>query len=361
MRAAVLQAVGDKHLDLCYDIEMVEPTSHEVVVRITHTGICHSDVSAMNGTIPQDVPCVLGHEGAGVVEAVGSEVTATQPGDHVIAVWSPPCGQCEVCLVHQKPNLCSAIMYHPDRLRPPFSQGGTDIAAMARTGTFTEYTVLYEHGVVKIDDDIPLDIASLVGCGVMTGVGAAINTAKVQPGSKVVVFGAGGVGVSAIQGARIAGAAEIVAVDINADKFDKIKEFGATHAVIPEELDDLKSELTSGHGFDYAFECIGIPSVMRTAYEQTRRGGTCCIVGVGRLDEFVQFNAFELFYNEKKLIGSYYGGVDARVDFHRLLRLWRHGQLDLEGMISRRLTFDQINDGIDAVRRGEVVRQVVEF
>jgi len=361
MKAAVLRAVGDEHLDLRHDIEMVEPTPQEVVLKITHTGICHSDVSAMNGTIPQEAPCVLGHEGAGVIEAVGEEVTSVKPGDHVIAVWSPPCGQCEVCIQHNRPNLCSAIMFHPDRLRPPFRQNGTEVQAMARTGTFTEYTLLSEHGVVKIEDDIPLDIASLIGCGVMTGVGAAINTAQVEPGSSVVVFGAGGVGVSAIQGARIAGASEIVAVDINTDKFSLIKQFGATHTVTPEDLDDVKNELTSGHGFDYAFECIGNPAVMRTAYDQTRRGGTCCIVGVGRLDEFVQFNAFEMFYNEKKLIGSYYGGADTRTDFHRLLRLWKYGQLDLEGMITRRLKFDDINDGIDAVRRGEVIRQVVEF
>lgn len=361
MRAAVLRAVGDEYLDLREDIEAVDPLPNEVMLKITHTGICHSDVSAMNGTIPQDAPCVLGHEGAGVVEAVGSQVTSVQPGDHVIAVWSPPCGSCEVCVEHHRPNLCSAIMFHPDRLRPPFRQGKEEILAMARTGTFCEYTVLSEHGVVKIEDDIPLDIASLIGCGVMTGVGAAINTAKVQPGSSVVVFGAGGVGVSAIQGARIGGAAEIVAVDINTDKFDDIKQLGATHTVTPDQLDDLKGELTGGHGFDYAFECIGKPEVMRTAYDQTRRGGTCCIVGVGRLDEFVQFNAFELFYNEKLLLGSYYGGADTRVDFHRLLRLWKQGKLDLESMITRRLSFDQINDGIDAVRRGEVVRQVVEL
>ena len=361
MRAAVLRAVGDEYLDLCDDVEMVDPLPGEVVLRITHTGICHSDVSAMNGTIPQDAPCVLGHEGAGIIESVGADVTSVKPGDHAIAVWSPPCGQCEVCIEHDRPNLCSAIMFHPDRLRPPFRQDSTEIAAMARTGTFTEYTVLPEPGVVKIDEDIPLDIASLIGCGVMTGVGAAINSAKVQPGSKVVVFGAGGVGVSAIQGARIGGAAEIVAVDLNTAKFDQIKQFGATHTVTPEELDDLTGELTGGHGFDYAFECIGNPEVMRTAYDKTRRGGTCCIVGVGRLDKMVQFNAFELFYNEKVLMGSYYGGADTRYDFHRLLRLWQHGQLDLEGMITRRLKFDQINEGIDAVRRGEVVRQVVEL
>ena len=361
MKAAILREVGDEHLDLCTDAETIDPGPNDVRIKITHSGICHSDVSAMNGTIPQGAPSVLGHEGAGIVEEVGKDVSRVAVGDHVIAVWSPPCGACDFCSKFHQPNLCQSVMMDATRPINTFTQGGEEIGAMARTGTFAEETVLPELGMVKIDDDIPLDVASLIGCGVMTGVGASINTAKITPGSSVVVFGAGGVGVSAIQGAKIAGAAEIVAVDLKTEKFERVKELGATHAVTPEELPDTMGEITGGHGFDFALECIGNPAVMRQAYDMTRRGGTCCIVGVGRLDEFVQFSAFELFYGEKNLVGSYYGGTDARVDFHRLLRLCEGGQLDLKSMIDRTLSFEEINEGIDACRSGDVIRQVVAF
>jgi S-(hydroxymethyl)glutathione dehydrogenase/alcohol dehydrogenase len=195
----------------------------------------------------------------------------------------------------------------------------------------------------------------------MTGAGAAINTAKVTPGSSVIVYGAGGVGISAIQGARIAGAAEILAVDVNPQKLEEAKAFGATHACTPDDVDQMKNAITGGDGFDFALECIGKPVTMRAAYDQTRRGGTTVIVGVGRMDETVSFSAFELFFNEKTLVGSYYGGTDVRADFHRLLRLYRAGKLDLDRMITRRIKIDEINDAMRAMERGEVVRQVIEF
>ena len=242
-----------------------------------------------------------------------------------------------------------------------FRQGDEIIGSMAGTGTFAEYTLVPEPAVVKIDADIPLEVASLIGCGVMTGAGAAMNTAKVTPGSSVIVYGAGGVGISAIQGARIAGASEIVAVDMNVNKLEEAKAFGATHSCTPDQVDSLKNSLTGGMGFDFALECIGKPVTMRAAYDQTRRGGTCCIVGVGRMDEMVSFSAFELFFNEKVLVGSYYGGTDVRSDFHKLLRLYRAGKLDLDRMITRRIKLDEINDAMRAMERGEVVRQVIEF
>jgi S-(hydroxymethyl)glutathione dehydrogenase/alcohol dehydrogenase len=195
----------------------------------------------------------------------------------------------------------------------------------------------------------------------MTGVGAAINTAKVVPGSSVVVFGCGGVGISVIQGARNAGAAEIVAVDLNEEKHATAKAFGATHACTPDDLQDLRMEITGGEGFDYAFEAIGLAVTMRGAYDATRRGGTTVIVGVGRNDQEVAFNAFELFFDEKTMTGSYYGSADVRTDFHRMIRLWRAGRLDLERMISRRITLEQINDAMGALARGEVIRQVISF
>jgi S-(hydroxymethyl)glutathione dehydrogenase/alcohol dehydrogenase len=263
------------------------------------------------------------------------------------------------CTTRHAPHLCSEIMMSKSYL-PKFTEGDTPVFGMAGAGTFAEYTIMPEEGAIKIDDDIPFEIASLIGCGVTTGVGAAINTAKVTPGSTVVVFGCGGVGISAIQGARVAGAAVIVAVDLVDSKLETAKQFGATHACKPGELDELKGQLT-GDGFDYSFEAIGNPITIRAAFDAIRRGGTACIIGVGGMDQNVSFNAFEVFFAEKTFKGSYYGSADVRGDFHRLLRLWQAGQLDLEGMITRKITIDDINDAFAQMKAGEVIRQVITF
>ncbi len=359
MRAALLRNIGDDALEIRDDIELVEVGPGEVKVRIEATGVCHSDLSCMNGTIPQPTPAVLGHEGAGVIAAVGEGVTSVKEGDHVIVAWSPPCGNCPYCVARKQPNLCSNIQMVMGGT-PHFRLDGAPVFGMAGAGTFAEEMIIPQQGVVKIDDDIPLEIGSLIGCGVMTGVGAAINTAKVTPGSSVVVFGCGGVGIAAIQGARVAGASVIVAVDLVDNKLKDAERFGATHACKPDELDSLKVKLT-GDGFDFAFEAIGLPETMRASYDAVRRGGTACIIGVGKMDKFVQFSAFELFYSEKTLVGSYYGSADVRSDFHRLLDLWKAGRLDLDGMITRRIKLDEINDAFDAMKRGEVIRQVISF
>jgi S-(hydroxymethyl)glutathione dehydrogenase/alcohol dehydrogenase len=349
MRAALLRNIGDTALEVRDDIELVAVGPGEVKVKIEATGVCHSDLSVMNGTIPQPPPCVLGHEGAGIIAEVGEGVTSVQVGDHVIIAWSPPCGECAYCGPRHQPNLCSNIQMVMGGT-PHFTLDGSPVFGMAGAGTFAEEMIIPHQGVVKIDDDIPLEIGSLVGCGVMTGVGAASNTAKVTEGSSVVVFGA-----------KVAGASVIVAVDLNDQKLEDAKKFGATHACKPDELDSLKASLTGGDGFDYSFEAIGLPTTMRASYDAIRRGGTACIVGVGKLDEFVQFSAFELFFSEKNLVGSYYGSADVRTDFHKLLGFWKDGQLDLEGMISRRIKLDDINDAFEAMQRGEVIRQVISF
>ncbi|OWY63514.1 Zn-dependent alcohol dehydrogenase [cyanobacterium TDX16] len=360
MRGAVLRATGDENLDVVDDLTLDSPGPGQVQIDIKATGLCHSDLSGMTGTIPQPAPAVLGHEGAGIITAVGEGVTSVQEGDHVIVAWSPPCGSCKFCIDLKSPQLCVNIQF-AETVKQKFHQGSEDIFGFAGAGTFAEQTLMPEQGVVKIDDDVPLDLASLIGCAVMTGVGAAINTAKVVPGSSVVVFGAGGIGISVIQGARIAGAAEIVAVDMVDSKLETAKTFGATHAVKPDELDELKGELTGGDGFDYAFEAIGLSTTMRAAFDSVRRGGTATIVGVGKMDDMLSFNAFELFFAEKKLLGSYYGTTDVRSDFARLIRLWRYGKLDLEGMITTKMPIDDVNLALDAMRKGEVVRQVLTF
>ena len=360
MRAAVLRNTGDDKLELRDDVGLADVGPGQVKVKVQATGVCHSDVSAMSGVIPQPAPFVPGHEGAGIVTEVGPGVTTVNEGDHVIVAWSAPCGQCSFCLRHKQPNLCINVLFSA-AATPNFRLDGAPLGGMTGAGTFAEELILPHQGVVKIDDDVPFEIASLVGCGVMTGVGAALNTAKVAPGSSVVVFGCGGVGISAIQGARVAGAAEIVAVDLVDRKLDDAKRFGATHAVKPDDLPAAQGEITGGDGFDYAFEAIGSPATMRAAFDATRRGGTTCIIGVGAPDKMLQFSAFEIFFAEKNFTGSYYGSADVRVDFHQMLRLWRNGRLDLEGMISRRLGLEDINEAVEALMSGQVIRQVISF
>ncbi len=357
MKAAIAYEL-DKPLSLRDDVGLGPVGPGEVRVKLVASGVCHSDVSATNGTIPIALPCVLGHEGAGVVREVGEGVTEVKAGDHVIAAFTPACRRCKQCLRGQ-PYLCETMASMA--MTPHFRVDGKPMGGMTGLGTFSDEMIAPENALVKVDPSVPLDIAALIGCGVMTGVGAAINTAQVKPGSSVIVFGCGGVGIAAIQGARIAGAAEIVAVDKVESKLAQAKRFGATHAVKPEDVAGARQEVTAGEGFDYAFECVGHPALIRQCFDVTRRGGTAVVVGVGRLTEPVTFNAFELFYNEKNLRGSLYGSANVRVDFHRLLRLWKTGKLDLEGMITRRIKLDEVNEAFRAMQAGEVIRSVIQF
>lgn len=358
MRAALLRGVGEA-LEVRDDLELEGPGPGEVRVRLSATGVCHSDLSLQDGTLPHPMPCVPGHEGAGVVVAVGEGVASPAEGDHVIISWVPPCGTCASCLGGQ-PNLCAALGLG-SMPAPHLKHAGEAVFAGIGTATFAEETVVPSSAAIRIDEDVPLDVASLIGCGVMTGVGAAINTARVVPGSSVVVIGCGGVGVNVIQGCRLAGAAEIVAVDLVDQKLEWARRFGATHGVNPDALTATVQQVTGGRGFDYAFEVIGRPETIRAAWDATRRGGTTTVVGAGRLDAMVSFSAFELFYSEKALLGCVYGSADVRTDFDRLLRLWRQGRLDLEGLISRRIGLGDINEAFAAMQRGEVIRTVVEL
>ena len=360
MLAAILMETPTEELMVADDVTLRDLAPGDVKVKIAHSGVCHSDLSAMNGTIPQTPAVVLGHEGAGVVTDIGDGVTHVAPGDHVIIAFSPPCGTCPYCTGRGQPNLCIDGFFAMSA-NPQFRRGDTVVGAMTGCGTFAEETIVPGIAAVKIDDDIPLDVAALVGCGVTTGVGAALNTAGITPGSSVLVIGAGGVGVAAIQGARIAGAAVIVAVDLHEGKLDRAKAFGATHGVLPEDLPAALAEVTAGEGFDFTLECIGMPTTMRQAFDMTRRGGTSCIVGVGRMDETFELSAFEMFFSEKTLVGSMYGGADVRTDFNRFLRLYKAGRLDLEGMISRRIHIDEVNDAMACIGDADIIRQVIDF
>lgn len=359
MRAVVFHGDKGEVAEYHEDVEVDDPGPGQVKVKVHSAGVCHSDLSAMNGTLPIPFPCVLGHEGSGEIAAVGEGVTQVKVGDHVIVAWNPACGNCRACRRGQ-PHLCTTIFYNIVGATH-FRQGGTPLFGFAGNGTFAEEVVLPQEGAIKIPDDVPYDVAALIGCGVTTGVGAALNTAKVEPGSSVVVFGCGGVGIAAIQGAKIAGAAEIVAVDTVESKLKEAQRFGATRGVKPEELDKANMEVNEGDGFDYAFECIGIAPTIRAAYDAVHRGGTAVIVGAGRNDAIVELNAGELFFMEKRLLGSYYGSADVRFEFPRLINLWKTGRLDLEGMISARLDPSQAQEAFEAMKRGEVIRQILTF
>jgi S-(hydroxymethyl)glutathione dehydrogenase / alcohol dehydrogenase len=360
MQAAVLHGVGDEALEVRDDVELVgEVGPTDVKVKMHAAGVCHSDLSAMTGILPVMPPSVLGHEGSGEIVEVGELVTDLAVGDRVIVTWTPPCGKCRYCRFDQ-PNLCTTMLMQ-SMGTPRFRYDGTDAFAFLGVATFSETSIMAQEAVTKVPNDVPYDILSLMGCGVMTGVGAAINTAKVTPGSSVAVIGCGGVGISAIQGARIAGAAEIVAIDALEGKLEASKRFGATNVATPDTLQEVSQQVTGGEGFDYVFECVGKGVTIRSAFDATRRGGTTVVVGAGSNEEKVEFSAFELFFSEKRLLGSYYGGADVRRDYERLLALWRSGRLDLESMITSRLKLDQVNDGFAALSEPGTIRQVIEF
>ncbi|MFC5746905.1 Zn-dependent alcohol dehydrogenase [Actinomadura rugatobispora] len=359
-RAAVLHAVGDDELDLRDDVGTADPGPDQVKVRIRATGVCHSDLSTMTGVLPTMPPTVMGHEGAGVVAEVGAHVTNVAVGDHVVVNWTPDCGTCPDCL-RGEPYLCMTFIAQAFG-DPRFTLGdGTPAFGMAGVGTWADEMTVPWQGVIKIDEDVPFEYAALLGCGIPTGVGAAINTAQVRPGSKVAVVGAGGVGLSVIQGARIAGASAILAVDPNEAKHPIAKRFGATHTATLDGLEEAKGLLTGGLGFDYAFEVVGKSAAIATAWGATRRGGDVIVVGAGAADDDFAQSAFALLFDGKNLKASLYGGCDLKRDVPRFVDLWRAGRLDIDGLISRRIRFEDLNDAVRALRKGDVIRQVVLF
>ncbi|MEU1144144.1 Zn-dependent alcohol dehydrogenase [Streptomyces sp. NPDC005863] len=360
MRAAVLHETGQDKLEVLDDIETVGFGPGKVKIRVRATGLCHSDLSAMNGVLPQPAPFIPGHEGAGEIVDVGDGVTGLAQGDRVLLCWLPACGACPACKRGQT-QLCLAGFMNAGT--PNFKRSGdsSDVFGFAGTGTFAEEVVVDAGCAVPIPDDVPFDIAALIGCGVTTGLGAAINTADVAAGSSVAVVGCGGVGISAIQGARLKGAAQIVAVDPVASRREAALRFGATEAVAPDELADAKQRITAGEGFDYVFEVVGKSATARTAYETTRRGGTLCVVGAGAMDDHLQLNMFELFFDEKRILPSMYGGGDVLTSYERAIALWRAGRIDLAGLITHRVQLVEINEALDQMRTGAALRTCIEI
>ncbi|MFQ5416769.1 MAG: Zn-dependent alcohol dehydrogenase [Myxococcota bacterium] len=358
IRAALLTELN-KDLEIRDDFELSDAGPGEVRVRMVASGVCHSDVSFQNGTMPIPLPSIIGHEGAGEILQVGEGVEHVAPGDSVIISWVPPCGTCFFCN-HHEAHLCMTGMARAAG-SPHFKLGNDVIFQGPGTATFAEETVVQGVATIKVSKDTPLDVASLIGCGVMTGVGAALNTAKVTPGSACVVIGCGGIGISTIMGAKAAGAEIIVAVDMVEQKLEWAKKFGATHAVKPEALDDLKANLTEGRGFDYSFEAVGTAKTFQTALDYTRRGGVTVMIGMAAQDQSVELNVHDVFMRERKILGSFYGSADVNTDFQRMLDLWHDGKLDLEGMITRRIDLSEINEAFAAMLNGEVIRSVIEY
>ncbi|WP_432167055.1 zinc-binding dehydrogenase [Streptomyces sp. bgisy031] len=357
MRAAILHTTGDETLGV-QDVEPVSFGPDRVRVKLHKAGLCHSDLSAMSGVLAHPAPFVPGHEGAGEVVEVGAGVTHVKRGDRVVVCWMPPCDRCPSCTAGDG-HLCRSG--YRNLATPNFQDGDAPLLGMMGAGTFAEEVVIAAPAAIPIPDDVPYDIAALIGCGITTGIGAALNTAQVRPGSSVVVIGLGGVGVSIMQGARVAGAAQIIAVDPTANRRELALKFGATRAVAPEELAETVNGLTGGHGVDYAFEAVGKPITLRAAYDAVRPGGTVCLVGAGARTDRTDLNMGELFLNEKKILPSFYGGDDIRRTFKKIIELWRAGRIDLESMITHRVPLAAINDAIRQMHTGEALRTVIDI
>tara|TARA_Y100000588_G_C14082842_1_gene850962 strand:- start:49 stop:1128 length:1080 start_codon:yes stop_codon:yes gene_type:complete len=354
MKAAVLN--GPQTALSIEDLEVDSPGPTEAVVKVIAAGVCHSDLHFIEGTYPTQYPTVLGHEVAGVVSEVGTAVTNVSVGDRVIIGFVQPCGHCGDC-DSGRPNLCRQGA--PRREQPGLTRGGEGVTQMANVGGFAEYVITYASGLVKVTDDIPLEIAALVGCSVMTGYGAVVNTAGVTPGSTVAVIGAGGVGLNIIQAAALAGAQKVIAVDMVEHKLATARNFGATDVVDASEGDPIAKvqELTGG-GCDFAFEAIGLKATSEQAYQMARRGGTAIVVGMVPPLDKIEVSGM-IWMEEKTLKGSFYGGARFHRDMPNILNLYRQGKLDLDGLVTRRYKLDEINEAFDALRNGEVTRSVL--
>lgn len=363
MKAAVLYEVN-KLLSV-EDIQLDEPQGQEVLVRLVASGVCHSDLHCIKGDIPQPLPMVLGHEGAGVVERVGPSVTTLQPGDHVVLMVSFSCGKCRYC-VEGRPTMCVGNM---DTLAMGSLPGGAkrlrkgdqELSHFMGIASFAEYTVVHERQAVKVREDAPLEVVCLLGCGVSTGIGAAINTAGVRPGESIAIYGCGGVGLSAVMGAKLAGAGKIIAIDTLDKKLEMAKDLGADY-VINTSREDPQSkvmELTGG-GADYAIECVGNVEVMATAMGSIHGGGKCVIMGSAPIGSMLSIAPYE-FLLGKTITGSVQGGIRPFIDIPRFVDLFMDGKLPIDRLITKTYSLEEVNDAFEALEKGKVMRSVIKL
>ncbi|HDX8367440.1 TPA: S-(hydroxymethyl)glutathione dehydrogenase/class III alcohol dehydrogenase [Aeromonas dhakensis] len=351
------------------EIEVMPPQAGEVRVRIVATGVCHTDAFTLSGEDPEGVfPCILGHEGGGIVESVGEGVTSVKVGDHVIPLYTPECGECKFCK-SGKTNLCQKIRATQGKGLMPdgttrFSKDGQPIYHYMGTSTFSEYTVLPEISIAKVDPAAPLEEVCLLGCGVTTGIGAVMNTAKVKEGESVAIFGLGGIGLSAVIGARLAKAGRIIAIDINESKFELARKLGATDCINPNDYDkpiqEVIVELTDG-GVDFSFECIGNVKVMRAALECCHKGwGESVIIGVAGAGQEISTRPFQLVTG-RVWRGSAFGGVRGRSELPSYVQRYMQGEFKLDDFITHTMPLEQINEAFDLMHEGKSIRTVIHY
>ncbi len=362
MKAAVLnEQPGGLDIE---DVVIDNPGPGEVLLRVMGAGLCHSDLHYMEGIFRSKLPAVLGHESAGIVEAIGEGVSYCKPGDHVICCLSIFCGQCKQCLSGHpyrcsNPAATSRPKGAPSRLR---RHDGTPIDQFARLGGFAEMMLVHQNALVKVTNDMPLDRAALIGCGITTGMGAVFRTAKVPPGASVCVIGAGGIGLAAIQAARIAGAVQVIVVDVSDEKLEVARQLGGTHVVNASKVDNVVEavkELSDG-GVEYSFEAIGLKATAEQAFNMLGVGGTATVIGMVPPKQVLEIRGIDLLA-EKKLQGSMMGSNQFRTDMPAMVSMYLDGRLKLDEMVSARLSLEEINEGYAAMKRGEVTRQVITF
>jgi S-(hydroxymethyl)glutathione dehydrogenase / alcohol dehydrogenase len=360
MKAAVLHAPNEPLT--IEEVALAKPRAREVLLRTAFAGLCHSDLHYIEGLYDHPTPCVLGHESSALVEAVGDDVTYVKPGDHVITCLSVFCGTCSQCLTGH-PNLCenTEVKMPPGASRRLSWRGGEPMNQFLNLSSFAERMLVHENAMVRIDPDIPLDRAALVGCGVITGVGAVFNAARVEPGTTVAVIGCGGVGLSAVNGAALAGAERIIAIDTVASKLEIARKLGATDTLNARNADPVQEVLgMTGGGVHYAFEALGTKGTAEQAFAMLRPGGTATIIGMVPFGVKIELHGFD-FLRDRKLQGTSMGSNRFRVDMPRLLSLWRQGRLKLDHLISGRLKLSEINEGFVALKSGAPVRQLIDF
>ena len=362
MRAALFTEVGTP-VEVVDDVELEAPHAGEVRVRVVACGVCHSDVSLVNGTFPSMGPTIAGHEAAGVVVELGEGVTSLAVGDHVVLTPNAACGHCDYCLrgLH---SVCASAMSIATSVLPDgtsrLSRHGAPVYHGLGVAAWADEIVVHENGAIRIDPDVPLDVACVIGCAVQTGVGAAINTADIEPGDSVLVLGAGGIGISIVQGAAIAGASRIIVSDPSESRREQALRFGATHVLDP-TVDDVAArtlELT-GIGADVAFEAVGSSALIDVGINSVRNGGTTVMVGAAPVDDSLAFSPVLAMFTEKKLVGSLLGSCWGPRDIPRLVALWQAGRLDLDAMVTSRRPLEEINDAIADLEAGRGLRTVL--
>jgi S-(hydroxymethyl)glutathione dehydrogenase / alcohol dehydrogenase len=358
MKAAVFH--GPQQPLTIEDVDIAKPIASEVLVRTVASGVCHSDLHFVDGFYPFPAPAILGHEAAGLVEAVGPHVSEFKPGDHVIACLSVFCGHCPYCLTGRT-HLCQSRPVRPPHEPPKLTWKGAPVNQFANLSAYAEQMLVHENALVRVRDDMPLDRAALIGCGVTTGVGAVLNTARVEAGATVAVFGAGGIGLAVIQGARIAGASTIIAVDVFERKLVQARELGATHTVDASNEDPVKAiRALTGGGVEYAFEAIGLKKAAEQAFDCLRPGGTATVIGMIPVGQKIELDG-PAFLREKRIQGCSMGSNRFKVDMPKYVEFYLTGRLRLDEMITRRGRLEDVNDAFRAMKAGEVARTVLMF